>query len=93
MLNGTLIREARERCNLSQAKLADALGVVELTVWRWENKPTRSLDYQTVRGLVDVLGLDEGALFLHGSERATAGDGHGFQPAEKTSPATTAAQR
>ena len=42
---GARIKEARERLGISQAKLADAAGVTQPTVWEWENgvsSPQRS---------------------------------------------------
>lgn len=63
MLNGTRIREAREALGYSQSGLADALGVHEVTVWRWENDPPRRIDFHTARRLADALELDVDGLF------------------------------
>ena len=41
--------------------------------------------------LAHMYGVEIGSLFSHSTERDTADETHGFQPAEKTSPATNAA--
>ena len=76
MLNGTQIREAREQRGISQERLAAALGVKELTVWRWENKPTKGLDYFTARRLAEVLEIEPDDLFHDedSADPATAGE-------------------
>lgn len=63
MLNGEAIRAARERHSLTQKAVADACGVVELTVWRWEHDPPRDIGSRAAATLIDLLGLTEDELF------------------------------
>jgi len=53
---GKLIRDARKQRHWSQAKLADKLGVVTLTVIRWERDNARPRNDMQQR-LIEVLGL------------------------------------
>lgn len=63
MLNGTRIREAREALGYSQEGLAEALAVAEVTVWRWENRPPRRIDFHTAGRLADALEIPVADLF------------------------------
>lgn len=63
MVNGAVITAARAERQISQKTLGDLVGVNELTVWRWENKPTKTLDYFTARRLAEVLEIDADDLF------------------------------
>lgn len=63
MLDRRRIREAREALGYSQAGLAEALGIVEVTVWRWENRRTRRIDFHTAQRLAALLEIDEADLF------------------------------
>jgi transcriptional regulator with XRE-family HTH domain len=87
MVNGALIREAREAAGLSQAGLADALSVSTLTVWRWEHGRTKRLDFGTAVRLASVLGVEPSELH---APPTTAPNG---APEDDTSPAPTAATR
>lgn len=73
MVNGARIREAREAAGYSQAGLADALAVHEVTVWRWENRPPRFLPFHTAQRLATALELDVGDLFCDAPAPAGAG--------------------
>ena len=57
MVNGEHIRRARLEAHLSQAKLAERLGVAELTVYRWEHGIHSRLEYGTVLALARELGV------------------------------------
>lgn len=76
MVNGEAIRTAREARSLSQAQLAEELGINELTVWRWENKPTRRIDYVMATRLAALLEVSADDLF-HAPEADTASTGQG----------------
>lgn len=59
---GEKIRELREKRGLSQKQLADALGIDQSAIARWEtgaNEPTAF----NVRRLADILGVAPGDLF------------------------------
>lgn len=68
MINGPLIKRAREHRGMSQAQLADHAGVQEITVWRWENGRTKRLDHQTAERLAAALGVRAVELFIHDPE-------------------------
>jgi transcriptional regulator with XRE-family HTH domain len=55
MVNGTLIRRAREAAGLSRAKLAKRLGIAEHTIYRWEHGMHSRLSFDTVMGLAGAL--------------------------------------
>lgn len=55
-------RELRKRRGFTQATLAEALGVEQPTVQRWENG-TRSPDIAQMLRLAEVLGVEPGELF------------------------------
>lgn len=89
MVNGEVIAGARTALGISQKALGEAVGVGELTVWRWENKPTKGLDYFTARRLAGALGLTEESLFVHEEEENTP-DGACALPARHNDQAPTA---
>ena len=53
----------RYACGLSVPKLARLVGVAERTVYAWEQGWARPLPHHYAK-LLDVLGLEEGALWL-----------------------------
>ncbi|GHO73967.1 hypothetical protein KSD_17380 [Ktedonobacter sp. SOSP1-85] len=57
-LIGQKIRLARKKRNWSQETLAEKLGVAARTVLRWEKKD-KFPNYESQRGLIDILGLKE----------------------------------
>lgn len=72
MIDAQAIRAAREGRKLTQRDVADACGVVELTVWRWEHSPPRDLTTRTARALCAVLGLTEDDLYTDPTPSATS---------------------
>ena len=55
------LKHFREKCGISQKKLADLIGVQENTVWRWENnKATPSVD--AIPTTANALGITESEL-------------------------------
>jgi transcriptional regulator with XRE-family HTH domain len=57
---GGRIREARDRAELTQCQLADAAGVEQSQVSRWERGESPKIE--SVRKLADVLGVRPGEL-------------------------------
>ena len=65
-------RHARDRANLSLAKVADRINVSAQAVWNYENRPDGSVSVELLFPLADALGVEarwpatgEGAMY-HG---------------------------
>lgn len=71
MVNGTLIRRAREDAGLSRSNLAGRLGVAEHTIYRWEHGIHSRLSFDTVLALAAALDVRVESLL------AANGDGSG----------------
>lgn len=66
------LKELRKRRGLSQAQLAERVGVEQPTVQRWE-KGTRLPDLEKLEGLAKALGTTPGALLDGGNELQALG--------------------
>lgn len=72
---GTLVRRNRLRLQMSQERLAEAVGVVLKTVYRWETRGSRPDSYETAMATIKALGLEpDSALRLAGYGQAVPGD-------------------
>lgn len=67
MVNGTLIRSAREAAGLSRPQLAAKLGIAPHTVYRWEHGIHSRLSFDTVVRLAAALDVPAERL-TNGSE-------------------------
>lgn len=81
MIDGAAIRSARLRAEIGVEELADALGVHDTTVWRWESGRTGRVDYSTASALAAVLGVSIDSLFIHAPDAATPDNGRGTDSA------------
>jgi transcriptional regulator with XRE-family HTH domain len=71
---GGRLRELRERVGLTQAQLAEKMGVQRLAVARWE-AGSREPSWTTILALCNVLGVDCRAFTQDPVERDPAGPG------------------
>ena len=72
---GDRARDHRKALRLTQAEVADALGVQRTTVVTWEQGEHPQLRYAAA--LADLLGVPLDDLFVHEDEAATPGAGGG----------------
>lgn len=57
---GRRLRFFRDRAGLTQAQLADRLGVHELTVCRWETSETFQPRMSRLASIMDAIGVEPG---------------------------------
>lgn len=60
---GERIKQAREALRLSQAALAEAVGVQTNTVWRWENQRATP-DVEVISQIAQALGVPVSYFFM-----------------------------
>jgi len=69
---GKRIKELRDAKNLSQQKLADAVGVVKQTISSWENDEAKNPKLQHLFSIADALGVEARWLALGHNDRLCA---------------------
>ena len=75
---GERIKQAREALRLSQAALAEAVGVQTNTVWRWENQRATP-DVEVISQIAQVLGVPV-SYFFYEANSAEKSEGKNVVP-------------
>jgi transcriptional regulator with XRE-family HTH domain len=70
---GTRIRTLREAKGLTQAQLAEKVGVTKGAVSAWETGYAKNLRLQTFLRLLDVLGVSKPEYLIWGTDRNRSG--------------------
>jgi len=75
---GERIKQAREALRLSQAALAEAVGVQTNTVWRWENQRATP-DVEVISQIAQALGVPV-SYFFYEANSAEKSEGENIVP-------------
>lgn len=67
----TVLKQRRKELGLTLAQIADAMGVSEATVQRWESGNIKSIRYDKISKLADILKINPSAIMgWEGKERS-----------------------
>ena len=79
----TVLKRRRKELGLTLAQIADAMGVAEATVQRWESGNIKSIRYDKIGKLAEILKVDPAALMGWGNPNAKMPDNIQPLPAMK----------